>query len=303
MQPQCRHCASEWKFSIRERKKREERRKEGKERTKERPGRQAGLPRLPAALTPPPLSLHTPPNASQDTYIGDILLACNPFRPLPLYEGAAQRLYSQGMRSVGPPHIFAVADAAYNTMQNARKDQCCVVRCAWPHCRLPPGPPVRLGPHRLNRLRPLRPPRPSPSASGESGAGKTESAKHIVKQIVYLCQGGGAGVDLERKILQVNPLLEAFGNALTLMNDNSSRFGKYTELLFNSTGHSALPPCALEGQRHASAGPLTRRLSPSLCQLSAPTSPSTSWKSRASSPRYGRSRALQRGASHVAHVP
>ena len=101
--------------------------------------------------------------------------------------------------------------------------------------------------------------------SGESGAGKTESAKYMIKHIIHLCHTGPEGAALERKILQVreismtrvplifiyfislftfplflfakvNPLLEAFGNAKTLMNDNSSRFGKYTELKFDGRG-------------------------------------------------------------------
>ena len=65
--------------------------------------------------------------------------------------------------------------------------------------------------------------------SGESGAGKTESTKHFIQHLIYLCLGN---TRLELQILQVNPLLEAFGNATTLMNDNSSRFGKYIELSF-----------------------------------------------------------------------
>jgi hypothetical protein len=74
--------------------------------------------------------------------------------------------------------------------------------------------------------------------SGESGAGKTESAKYVIRQLIQLCRdrtsGSGSNGDLEDSILQVNPILEAFGNAQTNMNDNSSRFGKYTELVFGT---------------------------------------------------------------------
>jgi myosin heavy subunit len=70
--------------------------------------------------------------------------------------------------------------------------------------------------------------------SGESGAGKTESAKLFIKQIISLSsQGGGQAKGLEDKIVALNPLLESYGNAQTLRNDNSSRFGKFIELRFN----------------------------------------------------------------------
>lgn len=92
-----------------------------------------------------------------------------------------------------PPHVYALADFAYECLKNGSyKSQCCVI-------------------------------------SGESGAGKTESAKHFINHLIYLCLGN---TRLELQILQVNPILEAFGNATTLMNDNSSRFGKYIELSF-----------------------------------------------------------------------
>eukprot|EP00050_Salpingoeca_kvevrii_P001270 m.166238 g.166238 ORF g.166238 m.166238 type:complete len:1675 (-) comp10335_c1_seq23:238-5262(-) len=134
------------------------------------------------------------------TYIGDILVAVNPFRPLLIYENAYRLKYRAISRGDAPPHIFAVADQAYHLMSHTAKSQCCVV-------------------------------------SGESGAGKTESAKFIIRHIIDLCPASTSGiVNLEKRILQVNPLLEAFGNAQTNMNDNSSRFGKYTELVFDSQG-------------------------------------------------------------------
>ena len=103
-----------------------------------------------------------------------------------------------------PPHIFASADNAFTSMVagGEKPNQVCVI-------------------------------------SGESGAGKTESAKLFLKQIIRLSSKAATSADiadshgLEERIIDLNPLLEAFGNAQTLMNDNSSRFGKYTELRFD----------------------------------------------------------------------
>jgi myosin heavy subunit len=72
--------------------------------------------------------------------------------------------------------------------------------------------------------------------SGESGAGKTESAKFIIKHIIRLCEQKGGRSGLEQQIIDISPILEAFGSAQTTMNDNSSRFGKYTRLLFQESG-------------------------------------------------------------------
>lgn len=134
------------------------------------------------------------------TYVGDILVAINPFRPLHIYGEEESQKYYLEKKSSNPPHIFAIADAAYQCMLGYGG-------------RIPQNQCVLI--------------------SGESGAGKTESTKLIIKQLIELCRGN---TQLEQQILQVNPLLEAFGNARTAMNDNSSRFGKYIQLIFRD-GH------------------------------------------------------------------
>ena len=94
-----------------------------------------------------------------------------------------------------PPHVFAVAESAYSNMKNYKDNQCVII-------------------------------------SGESGAGKTEAAKRIMEYIAQRSGGSDASAAIKRKVLATNPLLEAFGNAKTLRNNNSSRFGKYLELKF-----------------------------------------------------------------------
>ncbi|XP_043085593.1 myosin-IIIb-like isoform X1 [Puntigrus tetrazona] len=131
------------------------------------------------------------------TYVGDILIALNPFQNLNIYSPQFSKLYHGMNRSTNPPHIFATADAAYQSMVTLSKDQCIII-------------------------------------SGESGAGKTESAHLIVQHLTFL--GKANNRTLREKILQVNPLVEAFGNACTAINDNSSRFGKYLEMKFTPTG-------------------------------------------------------------------
>ncbi|XP_064163358.1 myosin-IIIb [Anguilla rostrata] len=133
------------------------------------------------------------------TYIGDILVAINPFKYLPIYEKEVSERYKCHEKAALPPHIFAVADRAYQSMlgrlATGPRNQCIVI-------------------------------------SGESGAGKTESTKLLLRQIMELSR---ANSQLEQQILQVNPLLEAFGNAQTVMNNNSSRFGKYIQLRFQNS--------------------------------------------------------------------
>ncbi|XP_046413203.1 myosin-IIIb-like isoform X2 [Neodiprion fabricii] len=131
------------------------------------------------------------------TYIGDILVAVNPFANLGLYTGIEQRRYKGQARSDNPPHIFAVADAAYQALLHQRRNQAIVI-------------------------------------SGESGAGKTESANLLLKQLVYLSKAPNR--NLEERILQINPIMEAFGNATTGINANSSRFGKYLDLTMTKGG-------------------------------------------------------------------
>ncbi|EAT38083.1 AAEL009991-PA [Aedes aegypti] len=131
------------------------------------------------------------------TYIGDILVAVNPFSKLGLYTTFHQKKYSGKTRSDNPPHIFAVADAAHQALVHQKQNQAIVI-------------------------------------SGESGSGKTESANLLLKQLVFL--GKAVTRNLEERILQVNPIMEAFGNARTGINSNSSRFGKYLELTMARSG-------------------------------------------------------------------
>ncbi|XP_076218940.1 myosin-IIIb-like [Aptenodytes patagonicus] len=149
------------------------------------------------------------------TDVGDILIAMNPFQPLPLYGREVSERYQHHETGMLPPHIFAVASRAYHAMLGRRgggpRSQCIVI-------------------------------------SGESGAGKTESTKLLLQHIMNLCKGNS---QLEQQILQVNPLLEAFGNAQTVMNDNSSRFGKYIQLRFqkNTVRGAKLSEYLLEKSR------------------------------------------------------
>ncbi|XP_040921899.1 myosin-IIIa [Toxotes jaculatrix] len=131
------------------------------------------------------------------TYVGDILIAVNPFHKMEIYTPQYTKMYIGAKRTANPPHIFAVADIAYQSMVSYNADQCVVI-------------------------------------SGESGAGKTESAHLLVQQLTVL--GKANNRTLQEKILLVNSLVEAFGNACTVINDNSSRFGKYLEMKFTCGG-------------------------------------------------------------------
>ncbi|CAF2128211.1 unnamed protein product [Brassica napus] len=127
------------------------------------------------------------------TKAGPVLVAVNPFKEVPLYGNSYIEAYRK--RTNDSPHVYAIADTAIREMIRDEVNQSIII-------------------------------------SGESGAGKTETAKIAMQYLAAL--GGGSGIEYE--ILKTNPILEAFGNAKTLRNDNSSRFGKLIEIHFSETG-------------------------------------------------------------------
>eukprot|EP00037_Helgoeca_nana_P027787 m.321649 g.321649 ORF g.321649 m.321649 type:complete len:1221 (+) comp27594_c2_seq6:32-3694(+) len=130
------------------------------------------------------------------TYTANILLALNPYHTLNCYTAKLVEDYQGKSIGIMPPHVYAISDKAYRDMRNLGLSQ-------------------------------------SIMCSGESGAGKTESTKHLLRYLTDSYGGGGDVADLEARILAANPFLEAFGNAKTTRNNNSSRFGKFVELHFN----------------------------------------------------------------------
>ncbi|NWH29438.1 MYO6 protein, partial [Chloropsis hardwickii] len=128
------------------------------------------------------------------TYVANILIAVNPYFDIPKFYSSDTIKKYQG-RSLGtlPPHVFAIADKAFRDMKVLKMSQSIIV-------------------------------------SGESGAGKTENTKFVLR---YLTESYGSGQDIDDRIVEANPLLEAFGNAKTVRNNNSSRFGKFVEIHFN----------------------------------------------------------------------
>ncbi|KAK3742086.1 hypothetical protein QZH41_017546 [Actinostola sp. cb2023] len=133
------------------------------------------------------------------TYVGEILLAVNPFKFFPIYNPKFITTYNNKNLGSLPPHIFAIADISFHRMLKEKKSQCIVI-------------------------------------SGESGSGKTESTKLIVHHLTALSRKSQATTAIEKTVLGVGPVLEAFGNAKTAYNNNSSRFGKFTQIKFREDG-------------------------------------------------------------------
>ncbi|XP_036796339.1 myosin-9 isoform X1 [Oncorhynchus mykiss] len=143
------------------------------------------------------------------TYSGLFCVVINPYKYLPIYSENIIEMYKGKKRHEMPPHIYAITDTAYRSMMQDREDQ-------------------------------------SILCTGESGAGKTENTKKVIQYLAHVAssfkskkdQGAAlAHGELEKQLLQANPILEAFGNGKTVKNDNSSRFGKFIRINFDVNGY------------------------------------------------------------------
>ncbi|XP_061827499.1 unconventional myosin-X [Nerophis lumbriciformis] len=141
------------------------------------------------------------------TNIGSILAAVNPYKQIAgLYDGTSVDLYSKHQMGELPPHIFAIANECYRCLWKRHDSQCVLI-------------------------------------SGESGAGKTESTKLLLKFLSVMSQNSAGAPPSERTtrveqaLIQSSPIMEAFGNAKTVYNNNSSRFGKFIQLHFSQNGN------------------------------------------------------------------
>merc|ERR1719495_2054151 len=159
------------------------------------------------------------------TYSGLFCVVVNPYKRLPIYTEKIIEIYKGKKRHEVPPHVFAITDIAYRSMLQDREDQ-------------------------------------SILCTGESGAGKTENTKKVIQYLAYVAASKPKGSshaptsndgslsfkhddegfswgELEQQLLKANPILEAFGNAKTVKNDNSSRFGKFIRINFDASGYIA----------------------------------------------------------------
>lgn len=126
-------------------------------------------------------------------------MTINPYKRLPIYSEEVIKAYKGKKRIEMPPHVYAVVDQAYNDMLTSRENQSILI-------------------------------------TGESGAGKTENTKKVIQYLASSSNSGKIGT-LEQQILQANPVLESFGNAQTIRNNNSSRFGKFIRIEFSPSGY------------------------------------------------------------------
>jgi len=137
------------------------------------------------------------------TYIGNVIVSVNPYQHVNLYSKDIIELYRTNDTRDLPPHIYSLADITLRTMKYEAQDQCIII-------------------------------------SGESGSGKTEASKLIMEYIATIAGKNSRQITVEHvkdQLLNSNPVLEAFGNAKTVRNDNSSRFGKYMDLQFDADGN------------------------------------------------------------------
>ena len=161
------------------------------------------------------------------TFTGSILLAVNPYERLPIYDEGEMGRFPGKPISKNEPHVFASAEEAYQRIRKDRRSQSVVV-------------------------------------SGESGAGKTETNKYLMRYLAWrsrMDKGGGVAGDLASAILQSNPILEGFGNAKTGRNNNSSRFGKFIKIFFDpkgGVGGATIATYLLEKSRVVFQGPNER---------------------------------------------
>ncbi|XP_030064825.1 unconventional myosin-Ib isoform X2 [Microcaecilia unicolor] len=133
------------------------------------------------------------------TYIGSVVISINPYRSLQIYTPEKVEEYRNRNFYELSPHIYALSDEAYRSLRDQDKDQCILI-------------------------------------TGESGAGKTEASKLVMSYVAAVCGKGVEVNQVKEQLLQSNPVLEAFGNAKTVRNDNSSRFGKYMDIEFDFKG-------------------------------------------------------------------
>ncbi|KAL7673070.1 hypothetical protein ACOME3_007940 [Neoechinorhynchus agilis] len=143
------------------------------------------------------------------TYSGLFCVTVNPYQNLPIYGFDVMTAYREAARSSRPPHIYAVTDNTYTSMLREKENQSILI-------------------------------------TGESGSGKTENTKKVIQYFAFVGSVADSAQNpktlennLENQIISANPLLESYGNAKTIRNDNSSRFGKFIQIHFNSSGKIA----------------------------------------------------------------